>query len=267
MTEQGTHTDKEKSLVSCGRDPKDAEVSGYVHSVETGGMADGPGVRYIVFMSGCPLRCRYCHNPDMLRMKKGALTPSTQLLDDISRYASYLSHSKGGVTLSGGEPLCQPDFVKAIFKGCRKMGIHTTLDTSGYLNKKADDELLSLTDLVLLDIKAGSERIYKQVTGRPLQPTLVFAERLAARGIPVWLRYVLVPNLTDDPEEIEYVASFAASLGSVVKRVDVLPFHKMGEKKWEHTSLNYKLKDTPSPTHVQIAAARKIFQKYGLTAY
>lgn len=240
---------------------------GYVHSVETGGMADGPGIRYVVFLSGCPLRCQYCHNPDMLHKKNGKITSVELLLQDIDRYAAYLSRSKGGVTLSGGEPMTQPEFVKAIFKGCKEMGIHTTLDTSGYLNKKADDELLKLTDLVLLDIKSGIDRIYKEVTGRPLQPTLSFAERLAEKGVPIWLRFVLVPGLTDATDNIEEVASFAASLNGGVKRVDVLPFHKMGEKKWEHTNLDYKLKGTVSPTHEQIAAARSIFQKYGLTTY
>jgi pyruvate formate lyase activating enzyme len=267
MAEQGIRTGKKKGLISSEKITEKSEVMGYVHSVETGGMADGPGVRYIIFMSGCPLRCQYCHNPDMLHMKDGKLTSATQLLDDISRYASYLNRSKGGVTLSGGEPMVQPDFVKAIFKGCKEMGIHTTLDTSGYLNKKADDDLLDLTDLVLLDIKSGIDRIYKEVTGRPLQPTLSFAERLAKKGIPIWLRYVLVPGLTDGVDNIEEVASFAASLNGTVQRVDVLPFHKMGEKKWEHTNLDYKLTGTGSPTHEQIAAARNIFKKYGLIAY
>lgn len=256
MTGQETHKSEE-----------DICPIGYVHSVETGGMADGPGVRYVVFMSGCPLRCQYCHNPDMFHMKKGKLTPLKDLLEDISRYASYLSRGKGGVTLSGGEPLCQPDFTRELLKGCKEMGLHTALDTSGYLNLKAADDLLDVTDMVLLDIKSGLERAYKFVTGRPLQPTLLFAERLAEKGIPIWLRYVLVPELTDDPDNIEAVASFAASLEGDVERVDVLPFHKMGEKKWEHMGLDYKLKDTVAPTHEQIAAARDIFKKYGLKAY
>ncbi len=253
----------QKTIISEG----DVCPIGYVHSIETGGMADGPGIRYVVFLSGCPLRCQYCHNPDMFHMKKGKITSVEEILVDISRYASYLSKSKGGVTLSGGEPMVQPEFVRAIFKGCKEMGIHTTLDTSGYLNKKVDDGILELTDLVLLDIKSGIPRVYKEVTGRPLQPTLSFAERLAEKGVPIWLRYVLVPGLTDGKENIEEVASFAASLNGAVRRVDVLPFHKMGEKKWEHMNLDYKLKDAVSPTHNQIAAARNIFKKYGLTVY
>jgi len=267
MVEQGTHTGSEKGPDISEKTADTSEVMGYVHSVETGGMADGPGVRYIIFMSGCPLRCQYCHNPDMFHKKKGKLASSAQLLDDISRYASYLSKSKGGVTLSGGEPMVQPEFVKAVFKGCKEMGIHTALDTSGYLNMKADDDILSLTDLVLLDIKSGIERVHKEVTGRPLKPTLSFAQRLAVKNIPMWLRYVLVPDLTDAPDNIEAVASFAASLDGGIKRIDVLPFHKMGEKKWEHIGLDYKLKDTLPPTHNQIAAARDIFKKYGLTVY
>ena len=264
MSEQGTHTGGRKDFCSIGEMPG---ADGYVHSVETGGMADGPGVRYVVFMSGCPLRCQYCHNPDMLHMKKGKLTPSGEILEDISRYASYLSKGKGGVTLSGGEPLCQPEFTRALLKGCKILGLHTALDTSGYLNLKAADDILELTDLVLLDIKSGTDKIYKEVTGRPLQPTLLFAERLAEKSIPIWLRYVLVPELTDDADNIEEVASFAASLKGGVQRVDVLPFHKMGEKKWEELGLDYKLKDTCPPTHEQIATARNIFKKYSLTVY
>ena len=242
------------------------KIEGYVHSVETGGMADGPGVRFIVFLSGCPLRCQYCHNPDMLKKKKGTLTKATDLLADIEKYSHFLKKGKGGVTISGGEPMAQPDFVKAILKGCKDMGLHTTLDTSGYLNHRTDDEILGLTDLVLLDIKSGLPEIYKEVTGRNLEPTLKFAKRLADANIPIWLRFVLVPGLTDAPENIDAVASFAASLGNI-ERVDILPFHKMGEKKWEHTNLEYKLKDTPTPTKDETAAAREIFKSHGLVIY
>lgn len=243
------------------------DVFGYVHSVETGAMADGPGVRYVVFMSGCPLRCQYCHNPDMFHMKKGCLISCGEILKDISRYASYISIGKGGVTLSGGEPLCQPEFARALLKGCKEMGLHTALDTSGYLGLRDFDDILDFVDLVLLDIKSGIEAIYKNVTGRSLEPTLSFARQLAKKDIALWLRYVLVPGLTDDPDNIEAVASFAAGLNNKVERVDVLAFHKMGEKKWGELGFDYKLGDTLPPTHEQIDVAREIFEKQGLTVY
>ncbi|MFP4098931.1 MAG: pyruvate formate-lyase-activating protein [Alphaproteobacteria bacterium] len=246
---------------------KSKDITGYIHSVETGGMADGPGVRYIAFLSGCPLRCLYCHNPDMLRMKKGKKMSHTEILKDISRYASFLTKSRGGVTLSGGEPLCQPEFVKAILRGCKKMGLHTALDTSGYMNNNTDQEIIELTDLVLLDIKSGLPDTYKAVTKRSLEPTLNFARKIAQNNVPIWLRFVLVPGLTDAPENIEPIAAFAASLGSAIERTDVLPFHKMGEKKWEHTGLSYALKNTEQPTKEQISAAKEIFRKYNLAVY
>mgnify|MGYP001765715661 CR=1 FL=1 len=240
-------------------------IRGWVHSVETGGAVDGPGIRYVLFLAGCLLRCRYCHNPDSWHMHHGRPITSKEVLDDIAGYAKFLIHAKGGVTLSGGEPLVQPDFTHAILRGSKEMGLHTALDTAGHLGLYADDHLLADVDLVLLDIKAFTEKSHRYLTGAALQPTLDFAERLAAMGKPVWLRYVLVPGLTDKMREIAGLADFAARLGNV-ERVDVLPFHKLGEFKWKSEDLDYTLADTEPPTPQLVEKVRGVFRIRGLRA-
>ena len=243
---------------------RDLAVSeGWVHSTETFGTTDGPGIRYILFLSGCPLRCQYCHNPDTWHRKDGTLTTVDDILADIAKYRHFFARGRGGVTLSGGEPLVQPDFCKAILRGCKEMGLHTALDTSGYLGAQADDELLDDVDLVLLDAKAARKSKYKALTGVALDPTVRFAERLAHRDQRVWLRYVLVPGLTDNLDDVESMATFAASLGNI-DRVDVLPFHQMGEHKWRELGLNYKLAGKPTPTPEAVDRVRKTFRAAGL---
>jgi len=234
-------------------------ISGWMHSTEIGGAVDGPGIRYVLFLSGCMLRCQYCHNPDTWHMHQGKPTNSREVLRDISSYTKFLIH--GGVTLSGGEPLVQPDFTHAILRGCKEMGLHTALDTAGFLGRHADDYLLADVDLVLLDIKAFSETTYQALTGVALQPTLDFARRLAALGKPVWIRYVLVPGLTDNLKEIEGLAAFAGELGNI-ERVDVLPFHKMGEFKWAAANTPYRLADTPPPSQELLERVRSIFRSH-----
>lgn len=240
-------------------------IRGWVHSTETGGAVDGPGIRFVLFLAGCLLRCRYCHNPDSWHMHHGRPTTSREILDEIAGYAKFLIHAKGGVTLSGGEPLVQPDFAHAILRGSKDMGLHTALDTAGYLGRSADDFLLADVDLVLLDIKAFSEKTHHDLTGVALRPTLEFAERLATMGKPVWLRYVLVPGLTDRMREIGALADFASRLGNV-ERVDVLPFHKLGEFKWKAEGIPYTLSDTEPPTPDLTERVRQIFRDRGLTA-
>lgn len=234
---------------------------GWVHSTETGAAADGPGVRYAVFLSGCPLRCLYCHNPDSWHIRDGKLTTVDEILADIARYRGFLARTRGGVTLSGGEPLMQARFTAAILRGCKEMGLHTALDTSGFLGRHANDALLVDVDLVLLDIKAFSEAGYRALTTAPLAPTLEFARRLAALDKPIWLRYVLVPGHTDRLDEIAALAKFAADLGCV-QRVDVLPFHKMGEYKWE--GREYKLADVRPPEAALLETTRALFRQQGL---
>lgn len=238
-------------------------VIGYLHSVETAGTLDGPGIRRVLFLNGCPLKCVYCHNPDTRRYKGGTKTDAYTELQAIARQKDMLLSMKGGVTLSGGEPLWQPDFVKAIFEGSKMMGLHTALDTSGFVGHKADDELLSLTDLVLLDIKHFDPEGYKRLTDVNLQPTLDFAERLAAMNKPVWLRFVLVPGYTDDMTAIEKMAAYARKLGNV-ERVEVLPFHKMGEYKWEAMEMDYDLFDTEEPSAGLIAETKARFENEGM---
>ena len=245
------------------RRPGDAEV-GYIHSVDTGGTVDGPGLRYVVFTTGCPLRCLYCHNPDCMHLKNGQVVRADELLADIARYVPYLKRGQGGLTVSGGEPLVQPAFAHALLRGAKALGLHTALDTSGFLGAHASDALLADVDLVLLDIKAFAPDTYRRLTGVALQPTLDFARRLASHGRPMWVRYVLVPGLTDTPAEIEDLAAFAAGLGTV-ERVEVLPFHKMGEWKWEQLDMPYQLKDTPPPTAELEQRTRAAFEHRGLT--
>lgn len=239
-------------------------VRGLVHSVETCGTVDGPGIRYIVFLSGCSLRCKYCHNPDTSFVRRGKEMTAGEVLADIERYSGFLKGSAGGVTVSGGDPLFQIAFSKAILCGCKKLGLHTALDTSGALGANVDDDYLAQTDLVLLDIKAGVPATYRAVTGGHLEPTLIFARRLASLGKKVWLRYVLVPGLTDDGENVRLVAEFAAGLGNV-ERVDVLPFHKIGAYKWKELGLRDPLAETPEPSGDAVARTKAIFTAVGFS--
>jgi len=202
------------------------DTLGFVHSVETCGTVDGPGVRYVLFLNGCPLRCQYCHNPDAQGKPSGATKSVKEAFADVLKYKSFIR--KGGLTISGGEPLMQPDFVHAMFAMAKAEGIHTTLDTSGFVGHKATDELLDLTDLVLLDIKSFSAMTHKIVTGVCVDQTLKFAKRLDALGNKVWIRFVLVPGLTDSAQNIQGLAKFVSGLSNV-ERVEILPFHKMGE--------------------------------------
>ncbi len=239
--------------------PRETEsVNGYVHSIETLGTVDGPGVRYVIFMQGCPLHCLYCHNPDSFKLKKGKLVASSLLLDDIQRSADFLRRAKGGVTLTGGEPLVQPQFA------AKEIGLHTALDTSGHLGAKVTDAMLADIDLVLLDIKSFNPEIYRRVTGVELQPTLDFARRLDQMGKKMWIRFVLVPGLTDDPANVEGLADFVASL-KMAERVEVAPFHKMGEFKWKELRLPYQLADTQSPTRESVIQVHQVFSSRGLT--
>ena len=241
-------------------------MKGRIHSIETCGTVDGPGIRYILFTQGCPLRCKYCHNPDTWRMQDGREVDTDSLISEIVRYKPYMQFSGGGLTVSGGEPLLQPEFVKDLFMKAKQNGIHTCIDTSGFISIDKADPVLDYTDLVLLDIKSYNPDVYKDLTGVPLDPTLKFANHLNERQIPVWIRYVLVPGLTDNPEDIQALAAFLASLGNV-QRLDILPFHKMGEFKWEQLGYEYSLMDTDEPTKEDVAMAKEIFTSYDLPVH
>lgn len=238
---------------------------GWVHSYETGSTVDGPGVRVMLFMSGCLLRCLYCHNPDTWHLKDGTKLDLAHAVRRLGDFAPALRAMGGGLTISGGEPLVQIGFTKGMFAAAKRLGLHTALDTSGFLGDRADDDYLRHVDLVLLDIKSGDPEIYRKLTGVELEPTLRFAKRLQAMGKKVWLRYVLVPGLTDDPRSIEPVARFVAPMENV-ERVEILPFHQMGEFKWKTLGLEYKLADTLPPSDTQVLAALEIFHSAGCRA-
>ena len=241
-------------------------TQGRIHSIETCGTVDGPGIRYVIFTQGCPLRCLYCHNPDCRYLNEGKEVSVDELIADIQKYRSYMKFSGGGVTISGGEPLMQPEFVGEIFRRCQELGIHTALDTSGYVNLATVKPLLDYVDLVLLDIKSFDPKIYHQVTSVSLEPTLKLARYLSDINKPTWIRFVLVPDLTDPHHNIKGLAEFVSSLNNV-ERVEILPFHKMGEYKWEQLGYEYQLKDTPAASPELVNKAKAIFTEYGLEVH
>ena len=236
------------------------ELIGYVHSVETAGMVDGPGIRYLVFLAGCNLRCKYCHNPDTWKMKDGYQASVGEILQDIEKYRSYLTFSGGGVTVTGGEPLMQAEFLRELLKACKRAGFHTTVDTSGFANTKVIREVLQYTDLLLLDLKGIDPARYEALTAVPLAPTLATFQIAEEMQVPVWVRYVLVPGLTDLEEDLRAARQFLDGFTNI-ERTDVLPFHKMGEYKWAELGLSYTLAETESPTAEELAIAREILIK------
>lgn len=243
--------------------PHPTTVHGYIHSIETCGTVDGPGIRFVVFTAGCPLRCLYCANPDCRLMENGRKVSVDELIPEIQKYASYMNASGGGLTVSGGEPLYQPHFVAELFKRCRALGIHTALDTSGYCDLPIAKPVIEQSDLVLLDIKSFDPKIYQQVTGVDLEPTLAIARYLDEIHKPTWIRFVFVPGLTDAPHNVEGLADFVATLKNV-ERLEVLPFHKMGEYKWQQLGYDYQLQDTEPPTAEQVQAIQAIFRSRGI---
>ena len=254
------------SSISLSNDKKalQSNIKGRIHSIETCGTVDGPGIRYVIFTQGCPLRCLYCHNADCRHPTEGSEITVDELMIDLQKYLSYIQFSGGGVTITGGEPLMQLEFVTEIFRRCQKLGIHTALDTSGYVQLEAAKSVLSYVNLVLLDIKSFDPKIYYQVTNVSLRPTLNFAHYLNEIDKPTWIRFVLVPNLTDPIENITGLAKFIAELKNV-ERVEILPFHKMGEYKWEQLGYDYQLKNTPPASPELVAKAKEIFQEYNVS--
>ena len=220
---------------------------GYAHSYETASRYDGPGLRVVLFVSGCLLRCSYCHNPDTWHLKDGTYVSARHVLDRLSAFASALRSLDGGLTISGGEPMVQLAFTRQILAGAKELGLHTAIETSGYLGDRTDDRYLSYLDLVLLDIKSSDPETYRSVTGRDLAPTLRFAERLSAIRKPVWVRFTLVPGFTDDPANVDGIARLVAPMKNV-EWVEVQPFHQLGAFKWKAMKLDYKHVNTSTPT-------------------
>lgn len=237
---------------------------GRIHSFESFGTVDGPGIRFVVFMQGCPFRCLYCHNPDTWSFEGGNEYSAEEVMKKIKRYIPYFKASKGGVTVSGGEPLMQVEFVTELFKKCKEEGIHTTIDTNGYTEhcqlSTVSCQLSSLldnTDLVLIDIKHINPEVHQSLTGFPNEPTLDFAKYLDSRNIPVWIRYVVVPGLTDDEISLKKLGEFIKSLSNVEK-LELLAFHKAGEYKWKELGFDYVLESTPSATDEDIKKVKNL---------
>ncbi len=260
--------------VDQGRNVPEADVRaalrsgdvGFLHSFTTGSAVDGPGIRLVAWTASCNFRCQYCHNPDTWTLSNGIPVTIPRAMAELRKYAEGLRRMKGGFTLSGGEPLMQPRFAAKLFAIAKALRIHTAIETNGYYGDRLSDAELKDIDLVILDMKALSPDRHKRVTGgRDVEPVIEFCLRLAELGRPMWLRYVLVPDLTDDFEEMTRVANFGAALGNI-ERAEILPFHQMGKYKWEKLGLDYRQADTPTPTVQELANAIWIFRDAGLDA-
>ena len=240
-------------------------TTGSLHSWDVSTGVDGPGTRFVAFLAGCPLRCQYCHSPDTWYRRSGRPVAVDEVVTEIRRYERFIKVAGGGVTVSGGEPLQQPAFTGELLRRCHEMRLHTALDTSGFLGDRAGEDLLSAVDLVLLDIKSGDPATYRKVTrtGR-LGPTVRFAHRLAERGMPIWVRFVLVPGLTDERANVEAVAALAADVPTV-ERVEVLPFHRLGAPKYAALGLPFPQAGTQPPGAGLIERVRAQFRDRGLT--
>ncbi|HKP29988.1 MAG TPA: pyruvate formate-lyase-activating protein [Gemmatimonadales bacterium] len=260
--------------VSLGKDVPEQTVRqalqtgdmGFLHSFTTGSTVDGPGVRVVAWTTGCMWRCRYCHNPDTWTLSNGFPVSVTKAVEELRKYSAGLKIMKGGFTLSGGEPLMQHRFAVKLLAAAKKMGIHTTIETNGFNGDKVTDSELEHIDLVLLGLKQWDPVKHKDLVGMDNDHTLTLARRLAALKKPMWIRFVLVPGLTDDMADIAGTADFAAELGNV-ERVEVLPFHQMGKYKWERLGLEYTLANTEAPTAALAEQACEVFRKRGLTAF
>jgi len=239
---------------------------GFLHSFTTGSALDGPGIRVVAWTTGCQMRCLYCHNPDTWNMRNGLPVTVEKAAAELHKYRQGLKVMGGGFTLSGGEPLMQYKFAVKLFTAAKAMGIHTALDTNGNLGYRLTDEDLETINLVLLDIKTWDPKRHRLLTGMDIEPTLEFAKRLGVRHRPIWLRFVLVPGLTDNREDIARIAGFAAWLGNV-ERVDVLPFHQMGSFKWKELGLAYELKDVSPPSAKVVERVCEQFRSAGLAVF
>lgn len=235
---------------------------GYIHSTESFGTVDGPGVRFVVFFQGCPLRCKYCHNPDTWKFEGGRAVTVDEILDEYDSIKEFLK--SGGITCTGGEPLAQPEFLAELFKEAKSRGIHTCLDTSGAVfNQKLIDKIdkvIDNTDLVMLDIKHIDSAEHKKLTGMPNEHILAFAEYLRDRNIELWVRHVVVPGITDNEEYLFKLGEYLSTLSNL-KALDVLPYHDMGKVKYENLGIDYPLKDVePLPKERAIKARDIIMQ-------
>lgn len=243
-------------------------MTGYIHSTESFGTVDGPGVRFVVFFQGCPMRCRYCHNPDTWKFGEGTQRTAQSLIDEYDSYKEFLK--SGGITATGGEPLAQPDFLAELFALAHEKKIHTCLDTSGAVYAPdahdAVDKALAHTDLVMLDIKHIDSDAHKNITGFGNENILAFAKHICELGIPIWIRHVVVPNLTDGHDELFRLGEFISVL-KTLKALDVLPYHDMAKSKYAELGIKYTLPDTPPLSKEDAIKARDVIMsglKHGL---
>ena len=236
-------------------------VTGRIHSIESFGTLDGPGIRYVLFMQGCPLRCLYCHNPDSRSLEAGKLMTAGEVVADILTYRPFIA--RGGVTLSGGEPLLQPAFTCEVLDGCREHKLHSAIDTSGAIALAQSGPAIDRADLILLDIKALDDDLCKTLTGASNRNTLDTLEYCESTHRAVWIRHVLVPGYTLDEARLERLADFLLRY-ACIRKIELLPFHKMGEYKWEALMCPYELQDTQPPTDEDMQRARAVFLRRGL---
>lgn len=236
---------------------------GYIHSFESFGTVDGPGIRFVIFMQGCPMRCLYCHNPDTWQFSGGKPYTASQVFENVKKYKNYISDG-GGVTVSGGEPLMQAEFVTELFSLLKQNGFHTALDTSGIAfdknNLSATDKLLEYTDLVLLDIKHIDDNEHIKLTGRSNKSVLDFAKYLSGKGKDVWIRHVLVGGITDDDKYLKRLKEFLDTLDNI-KKIEILPYHNMGEVKYEKLGIPYPLQGALPPSAERIRNAKLILER------
>jgi len=238
---------------------------GYLHSFTTGSTVDGPGVRVVAWTAGCHWRCQFCHNPDTWSMSNGMAVPLEKAVEELRKYRHGLKVMSGGFTITGGEPLVQDRFTVRLLAAAKQMGIHTALNSNGGFGDRVSDQELENIDLVITDFKAFDSERHKKLTGKENGPSLEFARRLASRGRPLWARFVLIPGVTDDVNDITQIAKFCASLGNV-QRVDILPFHQMGRFKWKELGINYALDKAEPPSNDQVQSVVALFAAEGLNA-
>ncbi len=238
-------------------------MKGVIHSFESFGTVDGPGIRFVVFMQGCPMRCKYCHNPDTWHMDSGTEVQAEDVVANALRYKNYFTGG-GGITVSGGEPLLQIDFIIEVFTLAKQNGLHTALDTSGITFNAFDSacvekhkKLLTVTDLVLLDIKHIDDKKHFELTGHGNQNTLCFAEFISKQGVPLWLRHVLVPGINDDVVSLKRLRTFIDRL-QTLQKVEILPYHTMGEVKYQKLGIAYPLKGVQPPDEKSVQTAKEI---------
>jgi pyruvate formate lyase activating enzyme len=236
---------------------------GFLHSFTTGSYLDGPGARVVAWTTGCGWRCQYCHNPDTWTLRNGFPISVQRATEELRKYRQGLMKMSGGLTLSGGDPLMQDRFAAKLLAAAHAMRVHTCIETNGFFGERLSDAELATIDLVMLGIKTWDDERHTKLTGRSVEKTLAFARRLATLKKKMWVRFVLVPGLTDDPADIGRIAQFAAGLGNV-ERVEVLPFHQMGRFKWETLGIPYALDAIEAPTPEAVERVCEIFRSAGL---